>query len=235
MQIHSIFESISGEAGGFPQGTWCTFIRLQGCSLQCRWCDTPEAQAKKAAPDLEMTIKDIVSQVGTKHVLITGGEPLLQRDETVGLILELLDYNHVIQVETNGHHDIPDIATDNLNWVVDYKTPSSRMQYQMFAFRDIGFIENKKFSGCGQGERLEGLNANHIKFVIGNLEDLTFSLDRMQELRGTGGKNLNFVLSPLNADKDMVVYILDGIKRRSPSLLDQIIFSIQLHKILKMP
>ena len=38
LQVNSIFESISGEAGFFQQGTWCTFIRLQGCNLRCSWC-----------------------------------------------------------------------------------------------------------------------------------------------------------------------------------------------------
>ena len=30
LQVNDVFESISGKAGGFPQGTWVTFIRLQG-------------------------------------------------------------------------------------------------------------------------------------------------------------------------------------------------------------
>lgn len=38
MNVHSIFESISGEAGGFLQGSWVTFIRLQKCNLRCVWC-----------------------------------------------------------------------------------------------------------------------------------------------------------------------------------------------------
>lgn len=225
MQIHSIFESISGEAGGFPQGTWCTFIRTQGCSLPvyCAWCDTPEAQE----PDIkkEKTVKEILSQVGTKHVLITGGEPLYQRIETIKLIEELVSYGHIVQVETNGHHAVPDLGIEGrrVNWVVDYKTPSSGAQYEMRAFHDINGFE------------LQDLNALHIKFVIGGPEDLAFALDRMQELRDSGGRDLKFILSPLDADKDMVVDILDVIKRRSPWLLDQVIFSIQLHKILKMP
>ena len=79
LKVHSIFESISGEAGGFPQGSWCTFLRLSGCNLRCRWCDTPDAQEVEAQT-LDMSVKEICDSVGIyKNILITGGEPLLQK------------------------------------------------------------------------------------------------------------------------------------------------------------
>src|SRR6056297_781769 len=185
MQIHSIFESISGEAGGFSQGTWCTFIRLQGCNLNCSWCDTPEARSMDGGT--EISIQDILPKVSTKHVLITGGEPLLQRIDTASLIQALLDHGHVVQVETNGTYPIPTafLSHPNVYWVIDYKTPSSGMHRNPFR----GMEGTVSYVMAGK----------YIKFVIADLDDLVFSLNVMEEILFFS-KHPYFILSPVNAD-----------------------------------
>ena len=76
--ISEIFHSIQGE--GELVGMPSTFIRTSGCNLRCAWCDTPYASWKPEGT--EMSIAQIVEKVrsfGTKHVVVTGGEPMVAR------------------------------------------------------------------------------------------------------------------------------------------------------------
>src|ERR1700743_2326999 len=75
LRINEIFHSLQGEADavGFPT----VFVRLTGCPLRCRYCDTEYAFH---AGDW-LNIEDIVQKVrgyGTQYVCVTGGEPLAQ-------------------------------------------------------------------------------------------------------------------------------------------------------------
>ena len=76
--ISEIFHSIQGE--GELVGVPSTFIRTSGCNLRCAWCDTPYASWKPEGTD--MTIPQIVEKVrtlGARHVVVTGGEPMVAR------------------------------------------------------------------------------------------------------------------------------------------------------------
>ncbi len=75
LSVNEIFYSIQGEStfAGLP----CQFIRLTGCNLRCRYCDTQYAYHE----GVEMTISDLLDRiraVGCPLVEVTGGEPLLQ-------------------------------------------------------------------------------------------------------------------------------------------------------------
>jgi len=223
LKINSIFESISGEAGGFPQGVWTTFIRLQGCNLLCRWpCDTPLAQD---ITDLhyELEIPKIVKMSGNKYVLITGGEPLLQ-EETPELITELLRQEHIVQIETNGSLNIPAIP---VHWVVDRKGPSSRMSGSMISLKNLS-TNIEQVHQCGGGV--------YLKWVVSDREDVDFMIEEMKELQIYLLKySVPFIVSPINAEGGKIIDIVDRIKEMEGSLLNNIIFSVQLHKIFKMP
>lgn len=76
MQIAEIFRSIQGEStyAGLP----CIFVRLTGCNLRCVWCDTPYTSWRPEGKN--WTIEKILREVGkypARHVVVTGGEPLL--------------------------------------------------------------------------------------------------------------------------------------------------------------
>ena len=101
MKITEIFPSIQGEST--LQGLTCLFIRLTGCNLDCRYCDTVYAREGGTEMSLD-EILDIVEGYGLEIVCITGGEPLLQK-ETSLLAIELLYRGHIVSLETNGTFD----------------------------------------------------------------------------------------------------------------------------------
>ena len=94
LRVVEVFDSIQGE--GELMGMPHTFVRLAGCNLRCRWCDTKYALD---APGVEMGVDEIVSQVNCDYVCVTGGEPLLQ--DVCGLLRGLSESGRKVTVETN--------------------------------------------------------------------------------------------------------------------------------------
>ncbi|MCW5937752.1 MAG: 7-carboxy-7-deazaguanine synthase QueE [Fimbriimonadaceae bacterium] len=76
LRIAEVFESIQGE--GMWLGTPSTFVRVSGCNLRCRWCDTPYASWEPEGPvrDVRELADEIIVRAPT-HVVLTGGEPML--------------------------------------------------------------------------------------------------------------------------------------------------------------
>ncbi len=91
-KVNEIFDSWQGE-GAFT-GKPCTFIRLSGCNLACKWCDTDFINYS------EQSIDKIISQVARSFVVITGGEPTIQNIQP--LINALQEKNCFVAIETNG-------------------------------------------------------------------------------------------------------------------------------------
>jgi len=147
MIINSIFSSINGEVTASHQGSLCTFIRLAGCNLRCRLCDTIYAQDKNAGK--EMQIREILGEVeklNNINITITGGEPLTQKEELKNLCEVLYSQEFAIAIETNGAIEIPDWPYVDC-WVADWKTPSSGMRSQMEIanFRNLDCLDFIKF------------------------------------------------------------------------------------------
>ncbi len=227
LKVREIFESISGEAGGFPQGTWTTFIRLQGCNLRCQYCDTASSQEDAASIE-GMSIDEILDHVHHKHVLITGGEPLLQQN-VEKLLSRLLLHDYVVQVETNGSLPLPNKDFDGrpgqLHWVVDRKGPSSGMLSYMTPL----YI----FSRWLDGAMKKGAGVS-VKWVVGSSQDLEHAMQEIEELRHAA-PFAAFLISPKNGDGTLLAKMVEHIEATSAALLDRITFSIQLHKLVKMP
>jgi 7-carboxy-7-deazaguanine synthase len=120
LRINEIFYSIQGEStwAGCP----CVFVRLTGCHLRCRYCDTSYAFKEGD----RRTISEIIDEVKTHRcnlIEITGGEPLLQPG-VHPLITQLCDLGMTVLIETSGACDIS--ACDNRAIrVLDLKTPGS--------------------------------------------------------------------------------------------------------------
>jgi 7-carboxy-7-deazaguanine synthase len=100
VKISEIFYSIQGE--GILAGVPSVFLRTSGCNLRCTWCDTPYTSWKPEGDDLPLD--DILADVrgrGSSHVVVTGGEPMIQQ-EIVQLTQRLKDLDLHITIETAG-------------------------------------------------------------------------------------------------------------------------------------
>ena len=110
MVINEIFYSLQGE--GFLAGIPSVFVRLAGCPLRCRWCDTKYAWDKKQENDY--SIEEIVQTIQRwpcKFIVITGGEPMTNSD-LPELVQKLKALEKHITIETAGIAFIPDLACD---------------------------------------------------------------------------------------------------------------------------
>jgi 7-carboxy-7-deazaguanine synthase len=100
MRIAEIYASLQGE--GLLAGTPTAFVRTSGCNLRCHWCDTPFTSWEPTGE--QRSVADVVAAVaalGRRHVVITGGEPLLATDVTE-LCLTLRDAGLHVTIETAG-------------------------------------------------------------------------------------------------------------------------------------
>lgn len=209
LRVNEIFHSIDGE--GPTAGLPSVFVRLQGCDLNCPWCDTQYARVmfdpseNPEEMDVQL-IAEVVRSFGCMRATITGGEPLLQR-ETPELVRVLLESGIKVSVETNGAHDIQPLLLDGVTIVMDWKMPSSGMDDRMM-FKNLGALRD----------------TDVVKCVIGDLADLDlipWLLDKT---------DARIYLSPVFgkvAPRDIVEKVLDeGWDVR---------VQVQLHKIIWSP
>ena len=97
MRVSELFFSLQGE--GVNIGQPAVFLRLAGCNLRCRWCDSKYTWSNGEDWSLDETLGAIQSH-RCRRLVITGGEPLLQEGDVAGLLERLPD--HAVEIETNG-------------------------------------------------------------------------------------------------------------------------------------
>jgi 7-carboxy-7-deazaguanine synthase len=159
LRITEIFRSLQGESDhiGWPT----VFVRLTGCPLRCVYCDTAYAFSGGERMSQE-TIVEQVRSMDTRHVCVTGGEPLAQPD-CPALLARLADAGHIVSLETSGALDIASVDP-RVHVVMDLKTPGS------------GEVERNRW------QNLDSLKAaDEIKVVIGSREDFDWAMARVQE------------------------------------------------------
>lgn len=183
------------------------FIRLTGCNLRCRYCDTTYAYDQGDDMALDYLVAK-VEDFSCNLVEVTGGEPLLQR-ETPSLISALIKNRHTVLLETNGTQDISTVD-DKCIRIVDIKCPSSGMKQETY------------------WKNLEYLTAqDQLKFVIANREDYVYAKSILSNPLVKRRKKLVVNLSPVFNEmdlKELANWILeDDLRAR---------LHIQLHKYI---
>lgn len=207
MKVCEIFTSIQGESSS--AGLPCTFIRLSGCNLRCVFCDTQYSYEEGR----EMDLRDILRQVetaGVPLVEITGGEPLLQREETNALIGELLAREYEVLLETNGSMNIGGLDS-RVTIILDMKTPGSGMSGRM----DLTNLE--KITRTGE-----------VKFVLSCREDFIWAKEIVE--RYGLEKRCGVLFSPafgLLSPRDLASWIIEERLR--------VRLNIQIHKYIFGP
>ncbi|MBP6998997.1 MAG: 7-carboxy-7-deazaguanine synthase QueE [Tepidiphilus sp.] len=120
LRVSEIFASLQGEST--TVGVPTVFVRLTGCPLRCRWCDTAYAFSGGE----RLTIDEIlarVSDLGLPEVCVTGGEPLAQA-ACRELLATLADAGHRVSLETSGALSIAGLDP-RVRCVMDLKAPGS--------------------------------------------------------------------------------------------------------------
>jgi 7-carboxy-7-deazaguanine synthase len=202
MRVTEIFFSIQGE--GTRAGRPCVFVRFTGCDLRCTYCDTAYA----FHGGREMTRDEILAEVArhpSKLILLTGGEPLLQRELPI-LARELLERGYEVTVETHGQRPLDALPREVVR-IVDVKTPASGEETTDFAYLDALAAHDE------------------VKFVVSSEDDWRWSLDVIRRHRLE--EKATVLVSPVHGAvdaKDVARWILEsGVAAR---------LNLQLHKIV---
>jgi 7-carboxy-7-deazaguanine synthase len=202
MRITEIFFSLQGE--GTRAGRPCVFVRFTGCDLRCGYCDTAYA----FHGGRELSRAEILAEVARhpcKLVLLTGGEPLLQR-ELPELSAELLARGYEVTVETHGQRPTEALPPEVVR-IVDVKTPGSGE-----VTTELGYLDRLR-------------PHDEVKFVVCSEEDWRWSLDVIRRHRLAG--RVPLLVSPVQGAveaKDLARWILEsGVEAR---------LNLQLHKIV---
>lgn len=209
LKVSEIFFSIQGEGPlvGYPT----FFIRLFGCNLSCRWCDT--TYAREGNNYRILSVQEIldcwkIDYSSIPFITITGGEPLLQSEVYV-LIRGFMEQGCTVLIETNGSLDLKDIPEEVIK-VVDIKTPSSGMErYNLYT--NLRYLKLK----------------DAVKFVIKDKTDLQFALYTIKTWNLLSKTQVFF--SPVYAELSPTILAQWILDLRLP-----IRFQLQLHKILNL-
>ena len=166
MLISEIFYSLQGE--GELTGVPSVFVRTSGCNLRCNWCDTPYASWNPEG--IQMTVEEIVAEVLThpaKHVVLTGGEPMIAPG-LHDLAFQLQEKGYHITIETAGTVPPKGIACDlaSLSPKLAHSAPDARL--------DDAWRQKHELLRWQPGVVASWIATGHyqLKFVVGSEADL---------------------------------------------------------------
>ncbi|MBN1619735.1 radical SAM protein [candidate division WOR-3 bacterium] len=203
LKVCEIFKTILGESSlaGYP----FVIVRTTGCNLRCSWCDTRYAFYEGEEIPLH-EVFDRIESFKIRRVLLTGGEPLIQKG-SAELLSGLTEKNFLTAVETNGSLDIGVLGKD-VHIIMDCKLPRSGMKDKMLA---LNYDKIKK--------------TDDIKFVVACREDFNFAKNLIWERELENKANLFF--SPVFGKvkfSDLAEWLLkSGLNAR---------LQLQLHKLI---
>ena len=203
MKISEIFESIQGE--GNNAGKHAVFLRTSECNLKCVWCDTKYTWDWKnydySKEVNEMSIQEVrqsLEQFRIRHLVITGGEPLMQQDDLAEL-LTFLKPEFYVEVETNGTI-LPNNALSTLvdQWNVSPKTKNSGNPLEMCEDNECYTFFSKK-KNC------------YFKYVVESEDDLI---------------EINQFISKYSLKKDRVLLMTQAITKEEILAKENNVFTI---------
>jgi len=206
LTVCETFTSLLGE--GTLAGLPAFFIRLSGCNLRCRYCDTTYAYDGGESRSVGSLVEEARGSEASL-VLVTGGEPLLQ-EGTLALLEELLWAKPQVLLETNGSRPIQAV-NPRVRRILDLKCPGSGM------------------SSHNCWANLEILTPqDEVKFVITDQADFSWAVDVIRRHRLS--ERLPVLISPafgvLSPAQAAAWIIASGLPLR---------LNVQLHKYIWGP
>jgi len=203
LKITEIFYSLQGES--VNTGLPTVFVRLTGCPLRCRYCDTDYAFSGGQWQSIEQVLEKI-AVYNTRFITVTGGEPLAQKN-CLSLLKVLCDKGYEVSLETSGALTMEKVDPRVVK-VMDIKTPASGE------------------SGRNLDSNLQYIGPrDQIKFVICNESDYDWSRSLLEEKKLD--ERCEILFSPSSGQmpaQSLAEWILrDQLPVR---------FQIQLHKLL---
>jgi len=207
--VTEVFTSIQGEStwAGYP----CFFIRLSGCNLRCRYCDSKHSYPQgRKTPISALIMKFAASSAAIAE--ITGGEPLAQAGfQELALGLRDRGGGRPVLVETNGSQNISAVP-DGVIVVMDMKCPDSGESAKM----DLGNLNRLR-------------PYDEVKFVISSRRDFVWAR-RMVVKHDLPGRCHAVLFSPAHervSAATLASWVLDsGMPVR---------VQVQLHKVVGLP
>jgi len=192
--VTEVFTSVQGE--GALTGVPSVFVRLGGCNLRCTWCDTPYSswapEGKRIGVD--ELVEDVVGR-GPRHVVLTGGEPMLQK-AAVPFSKKLAALGFHVTVETAGTIDAPlhiDLAS-----ISPKLSDSTPYDHEAWADRhDRARLRPDVVA------RLVRDHPHQIKFVLGEdtpLEEIEAFVADVEDILGKPVRPDCILLMPLGRD-----------------------------------
>ncbi len=205
LKVSEIFHSIQGEGrfAGIPS----IFLRLSTCNLKCSWCDTKytwDWENYDINKEIkEFRIEEVIEKIhgfsDTNHIVITGGEPLLQQDKLVLLLTSLkekrkegdnISKNYYIEIETNGTvTPLKEMIILVDNWNISPKTSNS---------------DNKTL-----GINLEGYYKKSLSFYV-DLKNAFFKfvIDKLDDM-----KEIELMIQKYSLPKERVILMPQAINK----------------------
>ena len=192
MKINEIFYSLQGE--GRLAGVPSVFIRLAGCPLRCQWCDTKYAWSDDAGK--AYTIDKLIGEISpfpTEHVVVTGGEPMVDPEVPV-LINALAKKDMHITVETSGIEYLPSLPCNlmSISPKMSNSTPSDPEHAKHH--------EKNRFDAAVLQELIDNYEYQ-LKFVVDKPEDLDEIADCMGQLDNLNPYNVFLMPQATNKDE----------------------------------
>jgi 7-carboxy-7-deazaguanine synthase len=178
VRLSELFHSIQGE--GKLVGVPSVFVRASGCNLRCVWCDTPYASWNPEGDDVP--VDEIVRRVdehGARHVVLTGGEPMIFPD-VVNLCTALKSRGHHVTIETAATV-YKDVAIDlaSLSPKLSNSTPHDREGGR------FGIAHEKSRLNVSVIQKFIDTSPDfQLKFVVSSERDLAEIEDLLKQLHG---------------------------------------------------
>lgn len=209
IKITEIFFSIDGEINRWGIGGWSTFIRFQGCTAGCLYCDVKESMNSQHG--MLMSIREIMKEVkknDCQKITITGGEPFEQEPGLLKLVQELHKEFYDISIETNGLHKIKSFKqiVPYVNLVMDFKYTTFRTSF-------------KNYVGT--------TSKDNIKILVRKEEDFQHLFYKIRHLKSITDAQISVgAVAETLSERDLITLL------RQYKLTRLVKLNVQLHKLI---